>query len=258
MKLTYSARTDVGNVRSNNEDNIYANGRLRRDVAKNQECFIGTNDDKVNTFAVFDGVGGESYGEEASLAAAKILIEYDDSSLYKKIDEYISCANNAVLQKKDDLKCNAIATTVALLHFYGDKALICNIGDSRIYRFSGTNIEQISEDHTMAFQMKKYGLLSEEESNNKSNKNALIQFLGIQTDKYILEPYIRKGISVSTGNIFLICSDGVTDMLTDEELLSIIKTNRNEDADFIAKAIIDKSLDAGGKDNTSAIIIKIC
>lgn len=254
MRINYSAISHIGLVRENNEDNLFVNGIYRSDI--NQPT-IGIKESVKNsgTFAVFDGMGGENFGEVASLKAAETLSKYDCKQLMKHPRRYIETANNNICNEIEKNEGRQIGTTVALLVIDKKHATIVNVGDSRIYRLKSGVLEQMSVDHTRAQQMIDAGIMTREEARVHQLKHMLTQHLGVAPDDYILEPNIIREFDISKGETFLLCSDGLADMLNDTEIKSVLLQDKT--VDVIAETLIERALDAGGKDNVTVIVVKI-
>ena len=248
MKLSVNAACvcNKGIRRANNEDNFYFNGKYLE--AQNnglKEALILDRDVSGNMlFAVFDGMGGEDFGEEASYTAAKETLKYEKGVFgiflapEKYLSKLISKQNTAVVKRKNELQTEHMGSTVAALCIKGDRAWVCNLGDSRVYRLEGESLKQLSEDHTETMYRGK-------------GKAPLTQHLGIDPKYMRIIPYI-SGISIDKEDRFLICSDGITDMLSDDEICNILKKKTTPKA--CVEKLVEAALDKGGRDNITAIV----
>ena len=131
-------------------------------------------------------------------------------------------------------------------NFHAGQVWICNLGDSRGYLLRGGKLLQISQDHTDAAFMQENGITG--------RKPYLTQYLGIDPDEMMIEPYI-KSYYLQEGDTFLICSDGVTDMVEEQEICRILA--HNEDVGDCVDLLIQAALDGGGKDNITAIVVRM-
>ena len=252
FSLNAACGSFIGTGRSNNEDNFYfhkkhlpvENNGLRTPLQYDGE----TRDPLV--FAVFDGMGGESKGEEAARISSEIF-----SSEYKELEELVvpgkeflcvCCekANVAVNQYRRDKQLSAMGTTVAAIYFFQNEVIACNIGDSKIFRIRDKKMLQISEDHTDEKIMSAMGI---------QKKPVLLQYIGIPDTEMAIEPSISKG-EIETGDIYILCSDGVTDVMDGKELYEI--ASRFE-ADEAVKQILAAVECKNGTDNATIIVIKI-
>lgn len=244
--LEYACISNTGKCRSNNQDNFFCvDTFLYSDNNGTKEIIHDTID--VNTrraFCVFDGMGGEYNGEMASYLASKRASDYftSDKSFRNTINDllaFCNTANNDICKYAKDNSIPSMGTTGAILLFDKNGINLCNIGDSKIYRFSKGGLEQLSEDH---LGIAAYGL-----------KPPLSQNLGIPEDELIIEPYTASGC-YNVGDKYLICSDGLTDMVANDVIADILKSESTAKA---AKALVDEALNNGGKDNITLIVIEI-
>ena len=250
FKVDAACGSFIGNGRSNNEDNFYFNRKHlpeRNKGLKNPIKYSGSTADIV-MFAVFDGMGGEASGEVASFVSAEAMVK--GAEQMKKyllsprpfFEQLCADMNRAVCEESSKLKFGRMGSTVASILFWGDMAYACNIGDSRIYRSRDNELLQISVDHVESLPP------------NSKHKAGLMQFLGMPEDEIRLEPSISKG-ELKKDDKFLICSDGITDMLSNIEICAIVKEHQS--VKRIAEALIEQALKNGGKDNITAIVCKV-
>jgi len=243
-------KTNTGKVRKKNEDTIYINSEK-----------VGVLD---NLFIVADGMGGHKAGEVASRKAieafcAYVLENYD--SLLKdgcveesRLEEFLKNAalkaNKVVYELQvENMAWNGMGTTLSACVIRGNKIFYAHIGDSRIYAFYDGKINQVSLDHSLVAEMQRLGRLTEEEARNHPNKNVLIRAVG--TD---LRLEVETGTKeIPDGTKIMLCSDGLTDMVSDEDILTIM----NSEASIVEKPglLVDKANENGGKDNISVVII---
>lgn len=234
--------SNIGKIRKNNEDNFCFDNNI--DTLKDGSVlkYKGT----VQTglyFALFDGMGGENFGEFASETAASKMLDLDIRlPRINTIKAVVEELNKAVVLKQQEMLTDKMGTTMASFHFFQNTVFVCNVGDSRVYRFRNGSIQQLSSDHT------------ETQIENKNKKGALIQYLGMDPSEVRLEPHILKR-EFESGDIYLLCSDGLTDMLTDFEINNIIKANNN--SEIIVEKLISAAIESGGRDNITVIVCKI-
>ncbi len=239
-----------GKVRSTNQDNYYfdsmvlpeqndaLNENLRAYYAGNQTFAVG----------VFDGMGGEKHGEMAAYIAADYLkntVEQWGDNLAESMTELCLTANEAICTLADNMGGVRIGCTLALMYFYNDTAWVCNIGDSKIFVYKNNNMLQLSQDHTDEKFLKNAGI---------SRKPALTQHLGIWPDEMLIEPYINT-VQIQEDDIYLLCSDGLTDMMNNEEIRDVLR--EFEDVNDVVNVLINTSLERGGKDNITIIMVKV-
>lgn len=256
--LKYAALTHPGRVRTNNEDNLYIDGKYRTDV---DEAFFeasGTASSNSFTAAVFDGMGGEADGEVASLYAAETLDKHLKRGAYgggkKTVESVINEANERICDRVRQ-ENRRMGTTLAILDFYDDKVDAINIGDSRIYCVDDKGLQQLSVDHTTVGSMVRSGQITKEEARTHKLRHQLLQHLGIFEEEMMLEPEKKEGLALEEGARYLICSDGLTDMVTDEEIKKILSSVN--DIVEAANTLLNMALERGGKDNTTVVLIEV-
>jgi len=242
--LEFYGKTDLGRKRTENEDTFY----------------VTENDLKL--FIVADGMGGYAGGKMASNIAKDAVVNYinnninkisnekeEISDLLKKAIEY---ANFLVQEKAEELKdFKNMGTTIAVVLIYNNRVFIGHVGDSRIYRIRKNIIRQLTKDHSFVEKLVMEGTITRKESYNHPKKNVLIKAIGAGE---FVEPDVKtKGLLKD--DILLLCTDGVTNMLKDEEIFKIVCENIH-DLQKVCDIIIDKANEAGGYDNSTIVIIK--
>lgn len=240
--VLYSCVSHIGNIRSINQDNFICDGHymeINGDDMKFPLC--GVKSSKVpSAFGIFDGMGGEECGEIASYIAAKdaVALEIERDAL-TCLSQFCQKANTDIYDYANENEITSMGTTAAMLAFTDKGITLCNIGDSKIFRFCGGILEQISKDHvTVAV----FGV-----------KPPLSQNLGIPPNELIIDPYFAQG-SYNDGDIYLMCSDGLTDMVSIEEVTRVLATKPIDEA---TTELLEKSLSNGGRDNITIILCKI-
>lgn len=257
MKITSAGISHIGNVRKNNEDNLYINGNYREETDEEVKVIEDSRFRLYHTYAVCDGMGGESYGEAASLKTVQELCEKDSRNFRKNLESFITETNKQVCNIGRNKSVKQVGTTLALIAISGKTADICNIGDSRIYRLRNDKLSLLSKDHTQAQDLIDAGIISAEEAEKDKKKHVLTQHLGIPEDEFIIEPYIKRNEQLVSGDIYLLCSDGLTDMVTSHHIEKIVIDNKNQDVRKIAMNLLTTALSNGGKDNTTVVVVKI-
>ena len=153
------------------------------------------------------------------------------------------------------LRSVRLGTTIALVVISNEFVRAYNIGDSRIYKFQDGILLQLSEDHTVAEQKRKMGLLTDEQAKHDKSRHVLTRYLGIFEDEMVLTPDIITPFKTSKGVKLLLCSDGLTDMLEDKYIEKIMQTFNEPEK--IVNTLVDKALENGGKDNITCIVIAL-
>lgn len=241
---------NVGKIRRNNEDNFFFADKcleLENQGLRNTACFSEALKSGL-CFAVFDGMGGENFGEVASFTAARQMqtITRSVSDYFVSERKYLlkltAQLNNAVVEAKKKLCTDRCGSTMAVLYFSSGYAYVCNVGDSRVYRLRDREFLQLSVDHV------------EKRSETERRKAPITQYLGIDPETMQIEPYIAKG-KIEKGDTYLLCSDGLTDMLTNFEISNIM-LNCEEPEDCV-QTLLQSALEHGGRDNITVIVCKI-
>ena len=248
--LSAACGCNMGKIRKNNEDNFYFDGRCLEEIncGLKHPITMDRSLEKELCVAIFDGMGGERFGETASFAAADCLRRFTGRlSEYvipekKFLTDMCQQLNAAVLDMKHELCTEHMGTTMVTLYFSHGYVYVCNLGDSRAYRLRDGVFQQLSEDHV--FRDERQG----------KRKPPLTQHLGIEPDEYLLEPYIAKG-ELQVGDQYLLCSDGLTDMLTNLEITDILRSADTEEESV--QKLLEAALNAGGRDNITAIVCRI-
>ena len=240
--ILYSCVSHIGNIRSINQDNFICDGRHLETNDENLTfplCGIKSSKDP-SLFGIFDGMGGEECGEVASHIAAKNAAALEiGKDAVAALSQFCQKANVDICDYANENEISALGTTAAMLAFTGNGITLCNIGDSKIFRFCDGVLEQISKDHVT---VAAYGV-----------KPPLSQNLGIPPNELIIDPYLAQG-AYNDGDIYLICSDGLTDMVTVEKIAETLDTKFIEEG---CMELLEKALSNGGRDNITIILCKI-
>ncbi|MBR3179240.1 MAG: serine/threonine-protein phosphatase [Clostridia bacterium] len=250
FQLSAACGCSIGRLRRNNEDNFYFDGRFLPEVNSGLNgCIVKKSNLECDAlYAVFDGMGGEEYGEKASYTAAKTAKEKANLSKQFAIgprsflNQFCNEANHAVCEQQKDLLVSRMGTTAAMLLFVPDEVYACNLGDSRIYRLRDDAFSQVSTDDT------------EHAPENFKRKAGLTQYLGVPEDELSLEPHIVK-CDIKRGDVFLICSDGLTDMVSNVDICMILRQHIS--IKQCVQHLISEALKNGGHDNITVIAVRI-
>lgn len=235
------AKSDVGKARDMNQDYYY----------------ISKPDDSLQLYIVADGMGGYKGGEIASRLAVETTRKYiinnfntvnDREDILKLIRNAIEYANLTIYEKsKEFADLENMGTTIDVCLIIGNKMYIGHVGDSRIYRKRKDFFRKLTVDHSYVQKLVADGTITKEEAYNHPKKNMLIKALGCPN---LVEPDVMvKGFLKD--DIVLMCSDGLTNMLKDNEIVDII----NEDPRQACNRLIDAANERGGYDNITALII---
>lgn len=252
MKLRYAGSTHVGMKRDHNEDNLVL-------VPEHQ------------IYVVADGMGGHSSGEVASRIAVDTLADFfrqtgeDDEVTWpykedkglsyeeNRLSQSVKLANLRIYEKSlTHAKYKQMGTTVVALLFHEGRASVAHVGDSRIYLYRSGGLEQLTEDHSLLNDYKKIANLTKEEEANFPHKNIIVRALGMK-DTVIVDV---RTVEPRDGDIFLLCSDGLTGEVTDEEMAEIL-TECEGKLESAVERLIQTACDHGGKDNVTAVLVQV-
>lgn len=255
--MAYAATT-VGNVRKTNEDNFYLpNGRMR---GKENEVLAVLLDESRNyQFAVCDGMGGESFGDEASAIAVQAVAEFRPqlsgcesfSALRDSVNACFSAANNGICELVKQRRSGRSGSTMVMVHVERRTVYPFSIGDSRIYHFDGRKLHQLTEDHTLAMQKLKAGIYTEDEARRSPEAHMLTCFLGMDPEQRGIQASAYPDVSLKGKACVLLCTDGITDMCSDAEITQVLAERSGNPA----QALIQHALANGGVDNATCIVI---
>lgn len=235
-------KSDIGKAREMNQDSF----------------FVSNENDEIKLFILADGMGGYKGGEIASklavVSAKNFIINNfpniikEKEEILKLISDAIEYANFVVFEKsKESPEISDMGTTLDICLIYNNKVFIGHIGDSRVYRIRKNVIRKLTNDHSYVAQLVKEGKITKEEAYNHPRKNMLLKAIGCSS---LVEPDVMyKGFIKD--DILLMCSDGLTNMLKDEEIYQILLENPDKPVDVLIK----RANQAGGSDNITAIIV---
>lgn len=265
QRIIAAAGADVGKYRENNEDNFYFNGIFLTEETRDKAVeYAALCRDKRQFYAVCDGMGGEQWGELASLIAVETIHKHADllkSAAGKKdkkdmdaeVERCIREANKLICEAQKERGANRIGTTLTLLAVEGRTAALYNIGDSRIYLFRKGKLTLLSEDHTAVASSVRLGILTPEQAKVHPHRNRLTQYVGIDPEEMIIEAH-KSTVKMKNNDIFLLCSDGITDMLEEPEISRIMTEAKSPSE--TARRLVDGALAHKGKDNIAVIVLE--
>ena len=244
MTLEFFSATDTGRARNNNEDSV---------AVDEPSCLI----------VLADGMGGYNAGEVASgMATSFIKTELgrwlaeasdnaSDTDVRRAMDICVDNANRAIFNAANSNPQYAgMGTTLVVGVFRDGRLLMGHVGDSRGYRLRGGRLAQITHDHSLLQEQIDSGLITAEQAAFSANKNLVTRAVGVE-DTVLLETHLHD---VLPGDTYLLCSDGLSDMLDDESIAQLLQSS--DALSEVAAALVDAANDAGGKDNISVILAR--
>ncbi|MBS0420998.1 MAG: Stp1/IreP family PP2C-type Ser/Thr phosphatase [Proteobacteria bacterium] len=250
-RLRFVGLTDTGKVREHNEDTI-------------------AFDADIGLLVLADGMGGYNAGEVASGIAVKTIVnlvreqvEREDMNVQDResglsrptiiLRDAIHRANKIIYQTaRTQPQCEGMGTTVVAALFFDNRITIAHVGDSRLYRQRSDKLEQVTMDHSLLQELVDRGFYSAEEAQRAANKNYVTRALGVEpnVDVEIQESVVQKG------DAYMLCSDGLSDMVEDEDIHLTINTF-SDNLDTVAKQLIQLANDNGGRDNVSVVMATV-
>ncbi|MEY2631417.1 MAG: hypothetical protein RIR00_71 [Pseudomonadota bacterium] len=248
--LEIVARTDPGRVRSHNEDSVFASPALGLAI-------------------LADGMGGYNAGEVASGMATALLstslaeamangqLSLGANSSYEQVHaflgERIAEANTAIFRSAQSQPQYAgMGTTLVLSLFFDNRLTVAYLGDSRLYRLRGETLEVLTHDHSFLQEQIDSGVITPEQARFSQNRNLVTRALGV-------DPLVNPDqfdFAVEAGDIYLLCSDGLNDMVSDEEIALTLQA-LGANLPLAAEQLVEMANDNGGRDNISVILVKI-
>jgi protein phosphatase len=250
-KLTFVGQTDTGRVREHNEDTI-------------------ASDVDVGLLVLADGMGGYNAGEVASGIAVKTITNLVREGLAREdlgaldratgltrpsivLRDAITRANKIIYQTaRSQAECEGMGTTVVAALFYDNRISIAHVGDSRLYRVRNGKLDQVTLDHSLLQELVDRGFYSPEEAQRASNKNYVTRALGVenQVEVEMQEHPVQKG------DVYLLCSDGLSDMIGDDDMAVTVSTF-GANLSSVGQHLIQLANDNGGKDNISVVLTQV-
>jgi len=251
MRVRFAGGTDVGRKRDHNEDSIYLPTEARLGI-------------------VADGMGGHASGEVASKLAVDTIVEYFgktanmqpltwpfkvDRDIRAEVNRMVTAimlANVEIHEKAGrEPSCRGMGTTVDAINFLDDTVIIGHVGDSRVYRHRDGELIQITEDHSLINDYIKMKRVTAEEAETWPHKNVIVRALGMKDTVQV--DIVNE--SPRVGDCYLLCSDGLSDMLSDATIGAMIQMHR--DLDTVVEKLISAANEEGGVDNISVVLARL-
>ncbi|MCK6490078.1 MAG: Stp1/IreP family PP2C-type Ser/Thr phosphatase [Planctomycetes bacterium] len=243
MKLQMAALTNKGRIRDNNEDSVFVDVRDRVAI-------------------VCDGMGGHAGGQVASEIAVQVMSHAlrqlrpgdwtDEERVVEAMKRAVFGANDHILGRaRVDPELYDMGTTVVSCAFMHDRVVTANVGDSRIYRIAGGRIEQVSSDHSLVAERVRAGLMDPDSKEAQLLANIITRALGME--QVTVDITIEE---LHLGDVYLLCSDGLSDMIQDEEMAQVVTAAPS--LETACMALIDLANERGGVDNITVALGKAC
>lgn len=254
MRLRCAGITDVGQARDHNEDDFY--------LSEGTEplCIVA------------DGMGGHRSGEVASAMAIRAIVDYYRETIPTRSDGYgetvvngeqidlnqwrlteaLKTANRAVFEAAEDEEAfDGMGTTIVSGYFTSEGVYMAHIGDSRAYRLRNGELEQLTPDHSLANEYVRMGILAEEDVEYFPYKNVITRACGL-ADQVEVD---ARFLSYQPGDLFVFCTDGLTDMVGDERIVEIVE--QAPDLKSACRELVEEANENGGNDNITVVLSKV-
>lgn len=249
--LQIASGTDVGKVRKHNEDSLAV------DAAR-------------GLVILADGMGGHNAGEIASGMATNLIKTEIGSALDEHhsfaidpetgrseaqdlLRDQITKANSSIYQiSQSQSRYSGMGTTLVAALFYDNRVTVAHVGDSRLYRLRGDTLEQLTKDHSLIQEQLDIGVITREEAEHSTNQNLVMRALGVEEE---VVPEMHD-FDTQPGDLYLLCSDGLTDMVNDDDITGLLKA-AGTDLDACAQSLVQRANDNGGRDNVSVVLIRV-
>jgi len=251
LKVVSAGLTDVGRKRNHNEDSFLI-------------------DDELQLYVVADGMGGHAGGGTASRIAVETIDKELRKSRESRDNPFVSVPNlqealipealrNAVERAclaiytaaQEDPRLSGMGTTVISLVVKDDQAFFAHVGDSRAYLIRGELIQQISEDHSLVNEQIKAGMITPEEAKHSRYKNIITRSVGFEEEVQV----DVMGVIIEPADVYLLCSDGLANMLEDKEIHELVLNTPN--FQDVPKRLVDMANERGGDDNITVIVVQV-
>ncbi|MBD3182576.1 Stp1/IreP family PP2C-type Ser/Thr phosphatase [Candidatus Poribacteria bacterium] len=243
--IAYYGITDTGKQRDKNEDSYLLMP-------------------EAGIYVVADGMGGHNAGEIASVNTIKVIKDYFNNGIIssmrqnrntvsENLKRAVLMAHNEIIDlSQQEIGHNGMGSTIALSFIYNNILHTCHVGDSRVYVINDTGITQITSDHSTVAELVQSGKMTSEEARLSPLKNQITQAVGTPL---IIEPEYNHTYRLKKDDMILLCSDGLWDMLSDNQIYIIV--NRGKTLEKICKDLVYMANDAGGDDNITIVLLKI-
>ena len=246
-RVKFVARSEIGHARENNEDKFDF-------YEPDEEPLLAA---RGSVYLVCDGMGGHNAGQIASELAAKQFLH----AYYHLGGTAQEAARHAILQAHHYIAEMAskvpsrygMGTTLTALILKQDEGILAHVGDSRCYRLREGVFEQLSRDHTLVARLVEQGIITPEQARHHPQRNVIRQAVGVADPSEPLEPDIET-FALQAGDLYLLCSDGLTDMVDDAEIEAIL---RDEPPTRAAWRLVDRALANGGRDNITVVLVRV-
>lgn len=245
MHLTYGAATDTGRKRSENQDSYLVDFDPEASASR------------PALFIVCDGVGGARAGKTASALAVDQMLDAfrssEDGDLSQRLVRAVEQASAAIFERSQrDPATEGMATTLVAAAFDRERCYLVSVGDSPAYRIASGEIEKLTTDHTLIQEQLASGLITADQAEQSPYRHVITRSLGRQPSEVGAQTY--PAAPLLTGEVYLLCSDGLTDMVGEDDMLALALS---EDPQHAAEALVNLANENGGRDNVTVVVVRV-
>lgn len=249
-----------GCERSNNEDNFFLNGDYLSIETIDAGVWIEQDfSDAIQLFAVCDGMGGAQSGERAATITVRsmvsLLVEADAMDVNARAEAFCRKASEDVYQDGNKRDASRQGCTLAMVLLKRNAAFVYNVGDSRVYLLRDQTIKQLTTDHSEVARMVQAGMITKEQARKHVRGNIITRFIGMPANELPSEFVEKNQVKLLRYDRLLLCTDGISDLLSDEQMLSI--SNASPSASTFASELSRKAMELSGKDNLTVIALDL-
>ncbi len=247
----YAAYTDKGPVFEVNDDRVAVGNEITGNGG-----FSGVTDEPVIFAGVADGVGGLSRGYEAAEITLRTLTAINKPGVERtEITDSIEKANRIIRSRQTELNIeDGLRTTLAAIYIDNDVLFVINAGDSRVYRLRDGRLEQLSKDHSVVQNYIDTGKITEEESYDHPKRNVITKCIG--DEDRVNARIIDLSGSLRDNDMFMLCSDGISDCIRTPEAEQLFMSGENDDLGHICRSFVQKAIENGSTDNISICLVR--
>ena len=259
-RIEVAVMNDKGRVRGNNEDNFFFNGKhLPRGKLDLGGLFQEHSAQEHQLYAVCDGMGGADAGEEAALSAVtslgELLARGDGGFGTADVLGFVQSASDRIyMESQQRGGARSGCTMVAMLVNDGYMRLV-HVGDSRMYRLHEGKLTRLTKDHSEVQRMIDMNMISEAEARTHPKRHVITQYMGMPSMEVMLSPALTEPVPLEKGDIYLLCSDGITDMINDERIEQILLSSC--ETTELCQRLVGEALHNGGSDNATAMCLRV-
>ncbi len=254
MKLEAYVRSDLGMVRTENEDNFNICGVINETVNSGFGEANYEGEATQGVFAVADGMGGIDNGELASFMVVRELSACSMNDFENAVRCNYQTINTDIRRYIHVNNIKRMGSTLVALYIEGNAVRICNVGDSRAYIYENGKLSLASKIHSTVHRMYELGILTKEQFDTHPGRHSIDQFFGMNEDDVQMSPYISEEMKITDNSVYMLCSDGLTDIIDDTFIEGVL--SKDISAYDMVNELVNEALINGASDNTTVLVVK--